>query len=132
MISSQQFGPFKSDDFASPIIRTRTAPRGSVRIFESLATERAQRDPLGKKPLVCLMDGDRHLWSLQREYLPSAIGILDLFHVMEYLWLAAHCFHREASLEAGAWVDHRTLALRLFYIRPFHNSDNVVGVVTGG
>ena len=51
------------------------------------------------------MDGDRHLWSLQREYLPNAIGILDLFHVMEYLWLAAHCFHREASLEAEAWVD---------------------------
>ena len=87
------------------VIGDQQVSRGSVRIFESLATEHAQRDPLGKKPLICLMDGDRHLWSLQREYLPSAIGILDLFHVMEYLWLAAHCFHREASLEAEAWVD---------------------------
>ena len=78
--------------------------RGAVRIFESLAAEHAQRDPAGEKPLICLMDGDRHLWSLQKEYLPTAIGILDLFHVMEYLWLAAHCFHQEASLEAEAWV----------------------------
>lgn len=78
--------------------------RGVQRVFESLAAEYAQRDPQGKKTLVCLMDGDRHLWSLQQEYLPGAIAILDLYHVMEYLWLAAHCFHREASLEAERWV----------------------------
>lgn len=78
--------------------------RGAERVFQSLADEYAQRDPTESKPLVCLMDGDRHLWSMQQEYLPNAIGILDLFHVMQYLWLAAHCFHREASLEAEDWV----------------------------
>ena len=86
------------------VVGTEEVSRGAQRVFESLAAEHAQRDPKGTKPLVCLMDGDRHLWSLQREYLPSAIGILDLFHVMEYLWLAGHCFHREASLEAEQWV----------------------------
>lgn len=86
------------------IIGQEEVSRGAERVFESLATEYAQRDPKGKKPLVCLMDGDRHLWSMQQEYLPKAIGILDLFHAMEYLWLAAHCFHREASLEAEDWV----------------------------
>lgn len=78
--------------------------RGVQRVFESLAAERTQRDPQGKKTLVCLMDGDRHLWSLQQEYFPDAIAVLDLFHVMEYLWLASHCFHRESSLEAERWV----------------------------
>lgn len=87
------------------VIGTEEVSRGAVRVFESLAAEYAQRAPKGTKPLVCLMDGDRHLWSLQQEYLPSAIGILDLFHVMEYLWLAGHCFHREASLEAEQWVN---------------------------
>lgn len=86
------------------LIGEEEVSRGTQRVFESLATEYAQRDPKRKKPLVCLMDGDRYLWSLQQEYLPNAIGILDLFHVMEYLWLAAHCFHREASLEAEDWV----------------------------
>lgn len=78
--------------------------RGSQRVFESLAQEYRQRDPKKRKTLVCLMDGDRHLWALQKEYLPGAIEILDLFHVIERLWLAAQCFHQEASLEAEAWV----------------------------
>ncbi|MCA9131321.1 MAG: ISKra4 family transposase [Planctomycetales bacterium] len=86
--------------------------RGAERVFESLAAERAERDPEGKKTLVCLMDGDRHLRSLQRKYLPDAVEILDIFHVMERLWLAAHCFHAEASLEAEEWVQ-RHLAMLL-------------------
>ena len=78
--------------------------RGAERVFQALATEHAERDPEDQKTLICLMDGDRHLWTLQRLHLPLAVPILDLFHVMEYLWLAAHCFHREASLEAEHWV----------------------------
>ncbi len=54
---------------------------------------------------------DRHFWSLQQEYLPEAVAILDLFHVIEKLWLAAQCFHREASLEAEAWVRHHLAML---------------------
>lgn len=88
------------------LIGQEQVSRGAERVFESLAEEHAERDPKGKKPLVCLMDGDRHLWSLQQKHLPKAIEILDLFHVIEKLWLAAHCFHREASLEAERWVGH--------------------------
>ena len=87
------------------LIGQEEVSRGVQRVFESLAAERTQRDPQGKKTLVCLMDGDRHLWSLQQEYFPDAIAVLDLFHVMEYLWLASHCFHRESSLEAERWVE---------------------------
>ncbi len=86
------------------LIGEEEVSRGAERVFEALATEHAERDPDGKKTLLCLMDGDRHLWTLQRQYFPLAIGILDLYHAMEYLWLAAHCFHREASLEAEQWV----------------------------
>lgn len=88
------------------VIGEEEVSRGVERVFESLASERSQRDPQSNKTLVCLMDGDRHLWSLQQKYLPNAVAVLDLFHVMEYLWLAAHCFHREASLEAERWVSH--------------------------
>lgn len=94
------------------IISDDKVSRGAERVFDALAAERKGRDPKGQKTLVCLMDGDRHLWSLQEEYLPDAIEILDLFHVMEKLWLAAHCFHAEASLEAEAWV-HRHLEMLL-------------------
>ena len=79
--------------------------------FEWLAQETALRNPDGKRPLVCLMDGDRALWSMQQEHIPAAIGVLDLFHVLERLWSAAHCFHPEGSDEAEAFVEERLLRI---------------------
>jgi len=40
-------------------------------------------------------------------YLLNVVCILDLFHVMERLWQAAHCFHPEGSPEAQAFVTDR-------------------------
>lgn len=79
--------------------------RGAERVFAELAHDVAQRDPDGQKPVVCVMDGDRSLWKLQEEYLPQAVGIIDLYHVMEKLWKGAHCFHRDSSIEAEAFVN---------------------------
>ena len=42
-----------------------------------------------------------------RCYLPGIIGILDIFHVLERLWQAAHCFCAEGSDEAKAFVSQR-------------------------
>lgn len=78
--------------------------RGSVRVFESLVEELKSRDAAQQKTLICLMDGDHGLWNLQRAYLPQAVCIVDLFHVTEKLWKAAHCFHRDASVEAEQFV----------------------------
>jgi hypothetical protein len=35
------------------------------------------------------------------------IGILDIFHVLERVWQAAHCFHPEGSDEAREFVNQR-------------------------
>ena len=37
--------------------------------------------------------------------------VLDLIHVLEYLWKAAYVFHPEGSSEAEAWVTERRLWL---------------------
>lgn len=63
------------------------------------------------RPVVCLMDGERALWEAQRVYFPEAVGILDLFHVMERLWTAAHCFHAEGSEAAESFVSDRLRGL---------------------
>jgi hypothetical protein len=34
------------------------------------------------------------------------VPILDIFHVNERLWTAAHCFHSEKSREAEQFVEH--------------------------
>ena len=40
-------------------------------------------------------------------YFAEAVGILDLFHVLERLWAVAHCFHAEGSDEAEQFVEDR-------------------------
>ncbi len=53
------------------------------------------------------MDGERALWDMQREHFSDAVGILDLFHVLERLWAVAHCFHKEGSDGAKRYVEER-------------------------
>lgn len=78
---------------------------GPSYLFASLAVECQARDPERKQVLICLMDGERQLWDLQEEWLARAVPVLDLFHVNERLWTAAHCFHRETSPEAEQFVE---------------------------
>jgi hypothetical protein len=76
-------------------------------VFCQLCDERAARNPSAESPVVCLRDGERALWEAQKVYFPEAVGILDLFHVLERLWAAAHCFHKEGSPGAAGFVEHR-------------------------
>jgi hypothetical protein len=95
---------------------------GRERLFIEMAIACHERDRKRRKPLVCLMDGEASLWEMQAEYLPRAIGILDLFHVLERLWGVAHCFHPEKSRAAEEFVTHR---LRMLL-------EGQVGYVIGG
>jgi hypothetical protein len=58
-----------------------------------------------------LVDGGRALWEKAQELIETVGGpvfcVLDVFHVLEYLWLAAYCFHPEGSREAQALVTDR-------------------------
>jgi hypothetical protein len=95
---------------------------GRERMFIEMAVACQQRDPPHHKTLVCLMDGEKALWEMAGEWLPRAVGILDLFHVLERLWKAAYCFHAERSSQAEAFVSHH---LRLLL-------EGKVGYVIGG
>jgi hypothetical protein len=79
---------------------------GRQRLFVEMAIAAHQRDPTRNKTLVCLMDGEASLWDVQREWLSRAVGILDLFHVLERLWQVAHVFHGEGSGAAEQFVAH--------------------------
>ena len=95
---------------------------GRERAFVEMAVACHARDLDHCKTLVCLMDGEKALWEMAGEWLPRAIGILDLFHVLERLWLAAYCFHPERSSAAAEFVSHR---LRMLL-------EGNVGYVIGG
>jgi hypothetical protein len=76
-------------------------------LFCQLYTESMLRNLGQDRPVICLLDGERALWEAQRVYFPEAVGILDLFHVLERLWAVAHCFHKEGSDGANQFVEDR-------------------------
>ncbi len=76
-------------------------------LFSRLKAELAARNEGHDRPVVCLMDGERALWDMQREHFSGAVGILDLFHVLERLWAVAHCFHAEGTDGAKQHVEER-------------------------
>ncbi len=58
-------------------------------------------------PLLCLMDGAPSLWKqLQIVFkdITNKICILDIIHVLEYIWLIAHIMYKEGSDDAKAYV----------------------------
>lgn len=57
--------------------------------------------------LVCILDGERGLWRLVCKYFPTAFFVLDIFHVLEHLAEAAHCFYEEKTPEARKFVTER-------------------------
>lgn len=95
---------------------------GQPRLFDWLAAEVRARNPKQRKTVVCLMDGQQSLWYWKRQRLKDAVGIVDIYHVLEKLWEAAHCFHREASLEAEQFVT------KYFRMMLEGNTGAVVGV----
>jgi hypothetical protein len=74
-------------------------------VFDWLAAELQQRDPHEHRTVVAVMDGETKLRDLQELKICRAIGILGIWHVTEYLWKLAYCFHREGSEAAEAFLE---------------------------
>lgn len=82
--------------------------KGKDEVFSEIAAEMAKRDPHRHKTWTFLCDGERALQQRAVAVL-QPLGatfylILDLFHVLEYLWKAAHAVHPEGSAAAEQWV----------------------------
>jgi hypothetical protein len=86
---------------------------GKEEVFGWFGEQLGLRNADGHKPVVCVMDGEAALWRRLAQQVGPVVGILDLFHVMEYLWKAAHCFHPEGSREAEEFVTQRLRKLLL-------------------
>lgn len=77
---------------------------GQPRLFSALANEVRARTHRQNKPVICVMDGQRSFRKLF-QHIGRATPILDIYHSIERLWNAAHCFHPDCSLEAEQFVD---------------------------
>lgn len=77
--------------------------------------EADRRDPDRKRRWVALVDGNNHqIDRIQAEAEARGLSItivIDLIHVLEYLWGAVWCFFAEADTAAETWVRDRALAV---------------------
>jgi hypothetical protein len=58
----------------------------------------------GQKRTLFIADGLDHIWRLCERYFPDAEPCVDWYHVIEKIWAAGECLHREGSKELAAWV----------------------------
>jgi hypothetical protein len=109
----------------APPARARPRPEGK-RVWASLAKEpeevideafldAASRDPKHRKRRVVLVDGNAdqldRVRAAAHQHRAKVTIVLDLMHVLEYLWKAAYVFFPEGSPAAESWVTERLLWL---------------------
>jgi len=77
--------------------------------------EALRRDPDLRRRWVVLVDGNRdQLERIKRAARATGVKIrivLDVVHVLEYLWRAAYAFHADGTKDAQTWVECRLIAL---------------------
>ena len=77
-------------------------------VIEEMFHEALRRDPEQHKRWVAVVDGNSSqielIGQFAEQYGVQVTLILDLLHVLEYLWSAAYAFHAEGSPEAEQWV----------------------------
>lgn len=82
-------------------------------VLDEAFKEAQRRDPERKKLWVAVVDGNKEqlrlLRQLARQHGVVLTIVLDIIHVVEYLWKAAYVFHAEASRAAEQWVSERFL-----------------------
>jgi hypothetical protein len=80
-------------------------------LFKWLHAEAVKRG-YGTKRTLFLADGAEAIWDQQAIYFPKAETCIDWVHIVEKLWAAGRCVHREGSPALAAWVAERVRDLR--------------------
>lgn len=84
-------------------------------VIADMFNEADRRDPGHRRAWVALVDGNNHQidqikTEARRRKLKIPI-VVDLIHVLEYLWDAAWCFYKEGDPAAEQWVQDKALGV---------------------
>jgi hypothetical protein len=84
-------------------------------VIKEMFEEALRRDPEHHKRWVAVVDGNKSQIRLIRKYAKrhgvELVLILDLIHVLEYLWKASYVLHGEGTLEAERFVSEQLLEI---------------------
>jgi hypothetical protein len=99
-------------------VQVAASMAGKQVAFTELAERVKRRDPNGEKKIVVFLDGERALedqlfLSFKEVGLAERIDavVLDIMHVMEYVWEAGTALHGEKGAERNPWVREHALAI---------------------
>ena len=89
--------------------------REAKHVIEEAFREANLRDPNHNRRWIVLVDGQETqlslVWDAAARMGVEVTVLLDLIHVLEYLWKASYCFHSAGTREAQEWVDKRLAML---------------------
>jgi len=71
-----------------------------------------QHEDFSEVPLLCVMDGALYLWTILKQIfreIENKVMILDIIHVLEYIWEIANVKHKKGSREAKNYVYEKLL-----------------------
>jgi len=84
-------------------------------VIAKVFDEAERRDPNHVRKWVALVDGNNHqIDRIEKEATQRGADVtivVDLIHVLEYLWGAVWCFFPEGDIAAEVWVRDRALAV---------------------
>ena len=94
---------------------TASVVEDAAEVVGRLFDEADRRDPAHTRRWVALVDGNNHqIDRIGAEAKSRGIDVtivVDLVHVLEYLWAAAWCFFAEGDKAAEDWVRDRALSV---------------------
>lgn len=98
---------------AQNVRRLASLKRSKAEVVAEIIEDAYGRDPDHKRPWVVLMDGALKLWALILEQLSGVafVGVLDIIHVIAYLWLAGNTLHGENNAKTTQWVYEQLVAI---------------------
>ena len=89
--------------------------KSAEQVIESAFSEASHRDPGQEKHWVALVDGEnqqlRILGRMAKKQGVDITIIVDIIHVIEYLWKAGRAFYPKSGPELEKWVQHRLLKI---------------------
>lgn len=112
-------GDETADATAAPAAKAKwvlaSVAKDAAAVVAQIFDEAQRRDPDHRRPWVALVDGNNHqIHRIKAEAKARGLSVtivVDLIHVLEYLWRAAWCFFDEGDTAAEAWVRDKALAV---------------------
>jgi hypothetical protein len=95
---------------AQQVRRVASLARTKRVVMECIKADAERRDPQHRQPLVVLLDGARGLWPLATQLFKPwkrVPCVLDIRHVVGYLWSAANALCGEGSKVGKRWVQQK-------------------------